>query len=139
MPKWLLAGCCLLAATGCVRRSLTIRTQPPGALVYVNDVLKGPSPVSYDFEWYGGYRLTLRKEGFARLDDRRVLRAPLYLWIPLDLVMELLPITIQDRQEWSYVLTPTPAADSSVPLPPAASEGGGTRPLVNSGDGHDAR
>ena len=110
-----LAGCLLI--TGCVRRSLTIRTNPPGARVYVNDQLKGESPVTYDFLWYGWYRLTMRKDGFERLDDRRLLRTPMYLWIPLDLVIELLPFTIRDTRTWSYTLTP--AQELATPVPPA--------------------
>jgi len=85
--------------------------------VYVNDELKGESPVTYDFTWYGGYRVTLRKDGFDRLDDRKFLRAPVYLWIPFDLAMELLPLPVRDVREWSYTLTPS--AELPTPVPPA--------------------
>ena len=105
-----------LVLTGCLRRSLTIRTDPPGALVYVNDQLKGKSPVTYDFEWYGWHRLMVRKDGYQRLDDRRQLRAPLYLWIPLDLFAELVPWAVYDRYAWSYALTP--AIPQPAPTPP---------------------
>ena len=110
------AVCCLLVLTGCVRRSLTIRTDPPGALVYVNDELKGKSPVTYDFVWYGWRRVMVRKEGFERVEDRKFLRSPVYLWIPLDLVMELLPFPIRDERAWQYTLSP--AAVPAVPTPP---------------------
>ena len=105
-----------LALTGCVTRSLTIRTEPPGALVYVNDQLKGESPVTYDFVWYGWHRVLVRKEGFERLEDRKLLRAPFPLWIPVDFVMELLPLPIRDARTWAYTLRPieTPPA----PVPP---------------------
>jgi hypothetical protein len=108
-----------LFVTGCVRRSLTIRTDPPGALVYVNDQLKGKSPVTYDFMWYGWHRVMIRKEGYERLEDRRLLRSPFYLWIPLDLAAELLPIPIRDRRAWSYELHPT--AVLPAPAPPDVS------------------
>ena len=94
------------ASTGCVERSLTIRTQPEGALIYMNEKLKGKSPVTYDFEWYGWYRVRIEKEGYARLNDQRLIRAPLRFWIPLDLFMELLPWTMRDDREWSYTLEP---------------------------------
>ena len=103
----------LLVTAGCVRRSLTIRSEPPGALVYVNDRLVGESPVTYDFTWYGWHRVILRKQGYERLEDRQQLRAPLYLWIPVDLVMELLPFPIRDARTWVYTLTP-----SAVPARP---------------------
>ena len=115
----LLTACCLLLplASGCIYRSLTIRTDPPGAMVYVNDQLKGESPVTYDFTWYGWYRVMIRREGFQRLDDRKNLRAPVYLWIPFDLVMELLPFRVKDRRTWSYTLTPQ--QEPAAPIPPA--------------------
>ena len=113
----LIAGCgLLLSTTGCISRSLTIKTEPPGALVYVNDDLKGTSPVTYDFMWYGWHRVTLRKEGYERLEDRRLLRAPIHFWIPFDLAMELLPFPIRDRRTWQYPLTP--AAVPPAPVPP---------------------
>ena len=110
----------LLLLPGCIHRSITIQTTPPGAQVYVNDELKGESPVTYDFTWYGWYRLILRKEGFERLDDRQFLRAPVYFWIPFDLFMELLPFPVRDARTWSYTLTPT--KELPTPVPPAPSE-----------------
>ena len=115
-PKPSLLACVvLLMSTGCVRQSLTIKTDPPGAMVYVNDQLKGSTPVTYNFMWYGWHRVTIRKDGYQRLDDRKLLHAPPYLWIPLDLVMELLPLPIRDTRQWSYTLTPTP----TLPVPQA--------------------
>ena len=108
---------CLLS--GCVHRSLTIKTDPPGAQVYVNDELKGESPVEYDFLWYGWHRVMLRKDGYERVEERRLMRSPVHLWIPFDLAMELLPVPGRDTRTWSYTLTPseTPPA----PQPPAPS------------------
>jgi len=112
------AYCVVLSlATGCVHRSLTIKSEPPGAKVYVNDELKGDTPLTYDFLWYGWHRLTLRKEGYQRLDDRKLLRAPIHLWIPFDMVMELLPLPIHDRREWSYSLAPTELPPTPTPPP----------------------
>ena len=109
---------CVLTS-GCVTRSLTIKTEPPGALVYVNDELKGPSPVTYDFLWYGWHRVMIRKDGFTRVDDRKELRSPIYLWIPFDLALELLPLPIHDRRMWSYALTPAPTLPT--PEPPTVA------------------
>ena len=113
----LIAYCLVLFFTsGCVTRSLTIRTDPPGALVYLNDQLKGTSPVTYDFMWYGWHRVMLRKDGFERVEDRKLLSAPFYLWVPFDLAMELLPIRFRDTHTWNYTLTQT--QQPSAPVPP---------------------
>ena len=85
--------------------------------MYVNDALKGTSPLTYDFEWYGWHRLTLRKEGFERIEDRKLLRAPLWFWIPFDLAMELVPLPIPDRRTWSYALTPVSVPPAPTPPP----------------------
>ena len=106
----------MLLASGCVYRSLTIRTDPAGAQVYINDQLKGKTPLTYDFLWYGMHRVTIRKEGYQRLDDQRLLRCPFYLWIPFDLAIELIPFRIRDAREWSYTLTPS--AELPSPKPP---------------------
>ena len=46
----LLLSLAVLAAsqTGCVRRRMTIRSDPPGALVYVDDQQIGATPISTD-------------------------------------------------------------------------------------------
>ena len=124
----LLSAYCLLLS-GCIRRNLTIRSEPPGATLYVNDKLLGTTPHSYDFTWYGGYRILIKKEGFEQLDARTELKAPWYLWIPLDLVMELLPVPIRDTRELAYQLQPRQLP--SAPTPPVTlgrSEAGAPPP-----------
>ena len=107
----------LLFTTGCVRRALTIRSEPPGAQVFLNDHLQGETPLTYDFEWYGWYRVLLHKEGYERLDDHKFLRAPAMFWIPFDLVCELLPFHVWDRKTWSYTLVPAPPLPTPSPPP----------------------
>ena len=104
----LLTAYCLVLcfSPGCVYRSLTIRTEPKGALVYLNDRLLGESPITHNFLWYGSYRVIVRKAGYERLEQTRLLKAPFYLWIPLDLVMEVLPLRISDYHTWEFALKP---------------------------------
>src|SRR5688572_31069760 len=56
-----------LAAGGCVQRRLTIRSNPPGARVYVGDEEIGTTPVSTDFVYYGTRRIRLAKDGYETL------------------------------------------------------------------------
>ena len=114
----LAVGVVALLASGCVHRSLTIRTDPPGAMVYLNDELKGQSPVSFDFLWYGTHRVIVKMDGYERVEDRKTIRTPIYLWIPLDFVAELLPLPIHQDYTWDYTLAP--AAMPSAPAPPDA-------------------
>ncbi len=112
---------CGLGVTGCVARSLTIRTDPPDALVYVDDVYQGASPATFDFDWYGWHRVTLHKDGFQRVEDRQLLQAPPWLWIPLDLLAEMWPGTLRDDRTWVYTLSPVQAIPLPQP-PPEASD-----------------
>lgn len=107
----------LLLSAGCVRRSLTIRSNPPGATILVNDKKLGETPYTYDFLWYGWHRISLTKPGYEQLDDRALIKSPFYLWIPFDLMMELLPFPLHDRKELSYTLMPaTPLPEPSPPV-----------------------
>ncbi len=103
-------ACAALAgalAGGCVRRTVTIRTDPQGARVVLNDQEVGTSPVSVDFTWYGDYDVVLRREGYETLDTHHRLHAPWYQVPPIDLVAEaLVPFTIHDRQEMTFTLEP---------------------------------
>ncbi len=118
----LLTAYCLLLTTGCVHRTLTIRSEPPGAVVWLNDTRVGVTPYTQTFLWYGWYRVALMKGGYERLDDRALIQAPPHQWIPLDLVAELMPVKFEDTHELSYELVmsqpipePAPPADLEAP------------------------
>jgi hypothetical protein len=98
----------LVFAPGCVRRSLTVTSDPPGALVYLNGQEFGRTPVTRDFTWYGDYDVALRKEGYETLKTSGKVIAPWWQWVPFDLTAEMLPL--HDRQKLSYKLKPTTEA-----------------------------
>jgi len=103
----LLITAVLLGFTGCVERTLSVRTDPPGALVEMNDLEIGRTPVERDFEWYGKYDVTVRKDGYQTVKTQTTLDTPWYELVPLDLVAELLPFKFHDRQQVDYQLVPT--------------------------------
>jgi hypothetical protein len=111
LPVTLLGIVGLLALTGggCVRRTLTVSSTPPGALVYLNGVEVGRTPVEEDFTWYGTYDVELRKEGYETLKTRGKVIAPWWQWIPFDLFAEALPL--HDRRSLSYAMQPTGTAE----------------------------
>ena len=95
----------LMLSSGCVRRSLTVTSNPPGALVYLNGQEFGRTPVTRDFTWYGNYDVTLRKEGYETLKTNGKVIAPWWQWVPFDLAAEMLPL--HDKRKLSYRLKPT--------------------------------
>jgi len=97
----------LLCCLGCVRRSITITTEPTGALVFLNDQEVGQSTVTTDFLWYGDYDVVIRKEGFETLQTHTLVSAPWYQRIPLDFVSEVLwPGYLHDHHDRHFVLAP---------------------------------
>jgi len=96
-----------LSAAGCVQRRMTIRSSPPGALVYVDDYQLGTTPVSHDFVYYGTRKIRLVKDGYETLTVRQPFPLPWYQYFPLDFVTEnLLPWEIRDERVVDLAMMP---------------------------------
>lgn len=105
MAAFVLVG--LTGLTGCVRRTLKITTEPPQAMVFLNDQEIGPSPVDRDFLWYGDYDVIVRKKGYKTLKTHWRIEAPWYQRIPTDFFVEVLyPGWLHDVHERKFVLEP---------------------------------
>lgn len=103
-------GVMLLA--GCVERMITVTTDPPGAVVWLNDEEIGSTPVTREFTWYGTYDVTIRKEGFETLHQGKETPTPIYQWPVLDLFFETLwPGKLTDHHPWHFALTPVTPND----------------------------
>jgi len=97
---------CVAAFAGCVERRLTIKTEPEGALVLLNDEEIGTSPVTVSFKWYGDYNVVIRKEGYETLKTHRNLEAPWYDSFPFDFFAQILvPERMVDSYEWTFELS----------------------------------
>ncbi len=106
VPVWA-AIVTLAISPGCVRRTITITTEPPNARVFLNDQEIGRSAVTTDFLWYGDYGVTIRKEGYDTLQTNWVVKRPWYQYMPLDFFAEVLwPGQIHDTHAQHYVLEP---------------------------------
>jgi len=106
----LVAGACVTA--GCVRRTLTINTEPAGALVFLNDEEIGRSPVSTDFTWYGDYDVIIRHQGYETLGTHVNVPPPWYQLPPIDFVAEVLwPGHIVDARSYDFALAPAEPPD----------------------------
>jgi hypothetical protein len=104
----LLVVAALCPATGCVQRRMTIRSNPPGALVYVDDYQIGTTPVSTDFIYYGTRKIRLVKDGYETLTVRQPFPLPWYEVFPLDFVTEnLVPWEIRDERVVDLAMTTT--------------------------------
>ena len=97
----------LAGVAGCVQRRMTIRSNPPGALVYVDDYQIGTTPVSHDFVYYGTRKIRLVKDGYETLTVRQPIPLPWYEIFPLDFVSEnLIPWEIRDERVIDLAMQP---------------------------------
>ena len=100
----LLVCCCQLS---CVHRRLTIRSNPPGALVYVDGQEIGFTPVSTPFVYYGTRSIRLEMDGYEIVEQMHRIRAPWYQIPPIDFVSENLSFRdIRDERVLDFQLVP---------------------------------
>ena len=109
--RFLILVIVLFLFSGCVTRTITIKTNPSNALVYVDNELVGESPVEIPFTYYGTRKITIEKKD----DDGKLIRErkiafekikrPVYEMFPLDFFSEnLWPFGIQDNHILNYDL-----------------------------------
>jgi len=90
---------------GCVERIVAVRTEPPGAVLYVDGEKCGETPCEVRYVWYGTREISLERQGFKTVREMLPLRPPWWQIFPLDFVTDvLLPFTVTDRLEVEYVL-----------------------------------
>jgi hypothetical protein len=97
----------LTCETGCVRRRMTIRSNPPGAKVYVDDIEIGTTPVSTGFTYYASRKITLLKDGY-RTETTYHRMLPTWYEIPgVDFFSEnLYPGELRDERVVDFQLVP---------------------------------
>ena len=95
--------------TGCVERKMIIRSDPPGATVFLNydAALLSTTPAETSFTDYGTYSVRLVSKEHEELEAMAEVDAPWWSYPPFDLITELLvPFTITDLHEFDYKLVP---------------------------------
>lgn len=108
---------------GCVERWLSIRSEPPGAEVYLDGVPAGQTPLRVAFEYYGDREVTLRMEKYETLRKVEGIHAPWWQIFPFDFVTDvLLPFSLTDERELSYTLTPMGAPEPAEKVQERAQE-----------------
>lgn len=105
----LLAIGAVLCGCGQTERTITVTSDPPGAMVQANGVYKGRTPVTFEFIWYGDYDFELQLEGHETLRDNRHVRAAVHEWPVIDLFKEVfIPATFRDDKSFHFTLMPLP-------------------------------
>ena len=101
------------ACGGCIERTMQIRTDPPGAMVWVDDELCGTTPVEVPFTSYGTRRIILQMESRQTRCEKVKLRAPWYCVFPIDFATDVLcPFIIHDDKSFHYAMEPLVRTDT---------------------------
>lgn len=95
---------------GCLKKTIRVTSEPDGALVWINDVEVGRTPLETEFTFYGTYDVRVRREGYEAIITHEKADSPLYAVPPLDLAAEAVPARIENLIRWHYVLTPVAEA-----------------------------
>lgn len=86
---------------------MTIRTNPPGALVYVDNYEIGTTPCTASFTYYGTRQIRIVKDGYETQTFLQPVPAPWYQWFPIDFFAEnVVPWEIRDNRVIDRQLTP---------------------------------
>jgi hypothetical protein len=86
---------------------MTVRSNPPGALVYVDDQEIGLTPVSASFTYYGTRKIQIFADGYEPLTVKQPFPAPWYEIPPLDFFFEnVWPWEKRDERAVSFELQP---------------------------------
>ena len=94
-------------AAGCVERRMTVRSNPPGAAVYVDDYQIGTTPVAVNYTYYGTRKIRLVKDGFETLTVYQPMPAPWYQYFGIDFFSEnIWPGKIRDERSYDYQMSP---------------------------------
>ena len=97
----------IVLSQGCVRRRLTVHSNPPGALVYVDNQQIGTTPCSVDFVYYGTREIRLVRPGYETLTINQPIPTPWYQVPPIDFISEnLVPYKIRDNRTVAFNLQP---------------------------------
>jgi len=96
----------LICLAGCIRSRVVVTSDPVGAGVTVNDTYRGRTPITIPFGWYWFYDFKVEKEGYQSLESRERFHAPVWFYMPFDLIMEAMPFRIYDTKERYYALVP---------------------------------
>ncbi len=99
----LAAMCC---SGGCLKRTISVTTEPPGALVWINDVEVGRTPLETDFTFYGTYDVRVRREGYEPLITSAKAKTPVQELPGVDLLAEVAPVRLHNIVHWHWVLVP---------------------------------
>lgn len=101
---------------------MTIRTNPSGALAFVDDQEIGVTPVSTPFTYHGTRKIQLFKDGFETVTEKQRFPTPWYEWPVIEFFSEnLWPFELRDERYVDVDMVPQQIVPNQVLLERAES------------------
>jgi hypothetical protein len=107
-----LAGVMVLAG-GCARRTIEVTSEPPGALVWMNDQEVGRTPLETDFKFFGTYDVRVALEGYEPVWMPARVDSPWFEKPGIDLLIAPVART-RTSARWHVTLTPSPESPAGM-------------------------
>ena len=114
MKRFMLVGLGIVTFVlcGCVERTMHVKSDPPGALVFVNGDERGRTPYIEHFDFYGTMDFRLEKQGYRIKKELIDVKPPIYQRFPLDFFFEVMfPFKLTDRRTFSFELEKSAPAE----------------------------
>ncbi|MCR4318679.1 MAG: PEGA domain-containing protein [Planctomycetes bacterium] len=91
--------------SGCFSRVIEVRSNPEGAVCYIDGEQVGVTPVEIEFVHYGPRQIRLSMDGYLIFSEKVEVDTPWYEVFPLDFFVEhLVPFPVEDRRVMSFDL-----------------------------------
>jgi hypothetical protein len=104
----LLIAMIVAVTCGCVQRRFVVQSNVPGAQIYVNNQLAGPSPADTRWEYTGVYEFRAVAQGYEPVVERVRIKPKWYEYPGIDFFFEVLyPFNIEDVRRIPLTLQPT--------------------------------
>jgi hypothetical protein len=103
---FLIGSCAAILCAGCAaQHELIVLSDPPGAIVRLDETIVGTTPHRQNFEDYGSRRITLYRNGYRTTSEIVKISPPWYAYFPLDFISEvLIPVGWKDSHEFHFQL-----------------------------------
>lgn len=93
-----------LLMMGCIRTRIVINSDPPRSKVSFDDVYRGKTPIEIPLLFFWYHKIKVEQEGYKTIEKIERFYAPPWFYVPLDLIMEIMPFPIYKTYNKFYML-----------------------------------
>ena len=93
--------------SGCLSKTITVTSTPPGAILSINDVEIGKTPTTTDWHGGGTYRFELKHKSYQPVDEHIKIKYRWYSYPIIDMGADFMTTkNINDHRQWHFDMQP---------------------------------